>query len=88
MTQPIYELLGTMDPGERAQQIADSLTETYPDLISRIPTRGGGSSARWRTRRSPSSGGIVGFGQRYGAIARRDHTLFVDAFRNERIADL
>ena len=31
---------------------------------------------------------IVGFGEGYGAVARRDHTLFVDAFRNERIADL
>jgi uncharacterized protein (DUF2252 family) len=31
---------------------------------------------------------IVGFGEGYGAVVRGDHTLFVDAFRNKRIADL
>ncbi len=31
---------------------------------------------------------LVEFGEGYGAIVRNDHTLFVDAFRNRRIADL
>jgi uncharacterized protein (DUF2252 family) len=31
---------------------------------------------------------IVAFGRGYGAVARGDHVLFVDAFRNRRIADL
>jgi uncharacterized protein (DUF2252 family) len=31
---------------------------------------------------------LVEFGEDYGAIVRNDHTLFVDAFRNRRIADL
>jgi uncharacterized protein (DUF2252 family) len=31
---------------------------------------------------------IVDFGEGYGAVARADHTLFVDAFRNKRIANL
>ena len=31
---------------------------------------------------------LVEFGEGYGAVVRDDHTLFVDAFRNQRIADL
>jgi uncharacterized protein (DUF2252 family) len=31
---------------------------------------------------------LVEFGEGYGAVVRDDHTLFVDAFRNRRIADL
>jgi len=31
---------------------------------------------------------ICDFGEGYGAVARRDHVLFVDAFRNQEIADL
>ena len=31
---------------------------------------------------------LVEFGQRYGALARNDYVLFVDAFRNKQIADL
>jgi uncharacterized protein (DUF2252 family) len=31
---------------------------------------------------------IVAFGRGYGAVVRGDHVLFVDAFRNRRIADL
>jgi uncharacterized protein (DUF2252 family) len=31
---------------------------------------------------------IVAFGEGYGSVVRADHTLFVDAFRNKRIADL
>lgn len=31
---------------------------------------------------------VADFGQGYGAVARRDHVLFVDAFRNREIADL
>jgi uncharacterized protein (DUF2252 family) len=31
---------------------------------------------------------LVAFGEGYGAVVRNDHTLFVDAFRNRRIADL
>ena len=31
---------------------------------------------------------IVGFGTAYGGIARDDHRLFVDAFRNRMIPDL
>jgi uncharacterized protein (DUF2252 family) len=31
---------------------------------------------------------VVEFGEGYGAVVRADHTLFVDEFRNRRIADL